>query len=803
MAFKDCILDHVKQGRLTAGQADSLLKKYDNLTEQYIKAGTEMGAADKAAQDIVQVETDTIIQKQRNEIQHALKQKEINDLLDSQDGKINKKVEDLYSKASRRGETTRGTIYSFMNKVSEKIKPDFLELKRDHKTFEAAVRHVLGETAEDADVRELGNVIKQVFDYTHSRYKTSGGILGKIQNYFPQVHRAEAIRKVDKDEWIDFTLERVDKDKMIDAETGQPFTNEKLREVLSNTYDDIVTGGASSLVKRIEAGKGAPKGRSRDVALKRQTSRFIHFKNADSYLEYNTKFGTGEQGLTKAFLSHVDSMSKDIGMLEVLGPKPDSMSRFLDMKMRSEKASSANINWVNAQYRVMRGLGYTDAVDSIWWKMATIPQNIIRSAVMGSASLSALSDPVFLMATSKINGLSSTRAIKNYVKFMSPFKNEVKDLAERAGLIVDTISGSTLSDTRFAGEMLDGKLTRYLAGIVNKLSGLDAMTRATKDGIAIEALSSFGDQIAKKISFDKLDPDFKAMLKRGGIDSKDWDSLLKADIYKPRKGVNVLITNEMRVSNKLDTKTANNVANKVDDLVNDLRQMAANESNLATRAITSGAIFGTAGAGATGSISRATASNLFMLKTFPITVINTHLLPAIRRARVQKKYDHLMMVTVGTTLLGGMVMQLKDMVKGKTPKEMDDHKFWLAALLQGGGLGLFGDFFLQDRSRFGRGIGTEIGGPALGLIDDVLRTTKGNFDRFSDGKDPNFLRDVFRLVKRNTPLSSLWYGRLVLERLLLDNIERMVDPNFDKRVRRMERKMRKESGQRFWWKPGE
>lgn len=155
-------------------------------------------------------------------------------------------------------------------------------------------------------------------------------------------------------------------------------------------------------------------------------------------------------------------------------------------------------------------------------------------------------------------------------------------------------------------------------------------------------------------------------------------------------------------------------------------------------------------------------------------------------------------------------MQLKELAKGKTTRDMSDYHFWQAAFLQGGGMGLFGDFFLGDYSRFDRTPITEALGPGVGLFEDIYSATKGNLDKsaedLSEGrelKDVNPLRDLFRVAKRNVPLGSLWYGRLAVERLILDNLERMTDPNFDRRMRGLERKLTKESGQQFWWAPGE
>ncbi|AUO37547.1 17 domain protein [Escherichia phage YDC107_2] len=45
-----------------------------------------------------------------------------------------------------------------------------------------------------------------------------------------------------------------------------------------------------------------------------------------------------------------------------------------------------------------------------------------------------------------------------------------------------------------------------------------------------------------------------------------------------------------------------------------------------------------------------------------------------------------------------MSQQLNDLASGRNPREMtgeDAAKFWLGALLKGGGLGLYGDFYCQ------------------------------------------------------------------------------------------------------------
>ena len=58
-----------------------------------------------------------------------------------------------------------------------------------------------------------------------------------------------------------------------------------------------------------------------------------------------------------------------------------------------------------------------------------------------------------------------------------------------------------------------------------------------------------------------------------------------------------------------------------------------------------------------------------------------------------------------------------------------------------------------------------------------------------------------RKVESLNPLNT-WATKLVLERYVYDNINKMTDPQWSKRQRSFTRRMRKERGQRQWWKPG-
>tara|TARA_X000001382_G_scaffold17172_2_gene10751 strand:- start:295 stop:837 length:543 start_codon:yes stop_codon:yes gene_type:complete len=148
---------------------------------------------------------------------------------------------------------------------------------------------------------------------------------------------------------------------------------------------------------------------------------------------------------------------------------------------------------------------------------------------------------------------------------------------------------------------------------------------------------------------------------------------------------------------------------------------------------------------------------------------------------------------IGTTLMGGLAIQLKEMARGKDPRPMTDAKFWGAATLQGGGLGIFGDYLASSTSRFGNDLATTAAGPVVGLVGDIGRLAF---------QPDNIGQNSIKFLSRYTPGSSTWYSRLAFERLVLDRLMEMSNSKHRSYFRRKERNARKNYGNQYWWKPG-
>lgn len=152
--------------------------------------------------------------------------------------------------------------------------------------------------------------------------------------------------------------------------------------------------------------------------------------------------------------------------------------------------------------------------------------------------------------------------------------------------------------------------------------------------------------------------------------------------------------------------------------------------------------------------------------------------------------------------MGALALQLKEMSKGRDPRPMTSPEFWGSALMQSGGLGIFGDFLMSDHNRFDGGLAQTIAGPVVGLGEDILKLSIGNVQQAIEGEDTNFASDMVGFAGRYTPGSSLWYTRLALERNILQQLQQMADPKAARKFRNIERKYARDYNQSYWWRPG-
>ena len=72
---------------------------------------------------------------------------------------------------------------------------------------------------------------------------------------------------------------------------------------------------------------------------RRLDHRFLAFKSADDWMAYQTRFGNADP--YKTMLDHINSMSRDIATIKILGPNPDAIHTWAKSMIRKQAAIDA------------------------------------------------------------------------------------------------------------------------------------------------------------------------------------------------------------------------------------------------------------------------------------------------------------------------------------------------------------------------------------------------------------------------------------------------------------------------------
>ncbi len=692
---------------------------------------------------------------------------------------------------------------------------------RNTAQLENIVREARGEATGDASAAALAKTWMDTAEWLRGLFNAAGGTIGKLENWgLPQVHGKAALLARGMQAWIADITPRLDAGRMVHPLTGKPMTAGDLRQSLEWIFRNITTDGAhegeASAVRR---GLGA-------VAGQRADHRFLIFKSADDWLAYNRDYGGGADAFA-AMMEHVRGMARDIAAMEVMGPNPAAMLTYLQDFVRRQAAlkaagdkdaifaqssrsgrqlelggtwastvdpndyARAMIKLSQDMYDLQRGVAGA-VVNERVAAVFGAARNLNVGSKLGSATLSAVTDVGFQQQARAFAGLP---VLKTWGDYLVQFKTDNRREAAAAGIIVDTALHVLHREARWAGGMDGPAWSQYLADRTIAWSGLSAFTQAGRNGFGLAFMATLRSHAGD--GFDQLPDKLRRTMQRYGITADDWDAaravpghehfLRPIDIVRSHAGTAL---DGRRVGERL-------------------LEMILMESEYA---VPQGTL--RAQAAAYGGLKRGTIRDEFWRSAgqFKMFGISVAMLQAQRIANeaiedgMWRGAGYAASLLIVTTLYGALAMQLKEITKGRDPRPMTgEHawKFWGGAMLQGGGLGIYGDFLASETNRMGGGLARTVGGPTLDVAASLLSLSSGNVAQAIRGEKTNTGRELVRFLGQNTPGGSLWYLRAAYERVVLDRLHRAADPEAYQAMRRQILKQRKDYGQEFWWAPGE
>lgn len=710
--------------------------------------------------------------------------------------------------------TIKGEAHAAFAAGIEALRPKMLGLKRETTRELDVIGALYGDASATPEGRLVAKAWSDVAESLRGQFNRAGGAIPERKNWRmpnPTLDRAK-VAAVSRPEWIARMRELNARGDVLDFATGRPLDDAGFDKVMGRIHDSAVAGW-------VEGPPSAAQRGAEMLANTRRDARVLVLKDAESWLAFAREFGMHD-GVFDTLMSHIAGMSEDIAMLRTLGPNPEGLKRYIlslfDNELKTGtvtapegadaaaqkaalKQNRAHENRLNRQRAAFETTwahvtGKADVpVDTHLAHLSGDMRSWLVASQMGSAIISSISDQATLAMAARFNGLPVMGVIGRAIRDLGASGSEIH--AAQHGLVADSIAASMHGVDRFAGETIRAGRLGQLAGSVVRASGLRRWTAVLRDAFGLETMALHARESGK--AFAELEPQMRESLGRYGIDAGDWEVIRATPLHEDRPKAFLLRPMDVRAQGG---EQAGKAADKLKRLIDTEMDYAVLESDPMTRAM----LYGQARPGSVeGEVRRAFG----LYKAFPITFITMHFARAMARGWDGSRLGHAAISFSAMWALGLVAMQAKQIANGKDPYSLDPttgkgQRAYVSALLQGGGLGIFGDFLGQDMSRNGTSLAATFAGAQFGAAEKTVRFVLGNLQRAGKGEETHFAGDALYLGSGLLPGSSLWYGRLAFQRAVVDQLAVMIDPRAPDRFRRMEDLAQRDWGQRFWFRPG-
>lgn len=682
----------------------------------------------------------------------------------------------------------------------EASNPKWFGLLENKEGVRAIIKEIFGEST---GVKEAADGAKQwheVATLLKERFNRSGGDIGDLEDWgLPHHHSQSAVAKAGRDAWVQDLLPMLDRDHYYNPD-GTRMDAAQLTEFLGHAWTTIATGGANKVEPGKFSGGGARANRGSE-------SRQVHFKDADSYIAYQEKYG--ERSLYEVLIGHIENVSKDVALVETFGPNPDHAFRFFrDKLLRDAKLADPiqtgkldeRATKTDALYNIVAGKSQPVASEFLAKSFDTL-RNWLVAARLGSSVITSFSDDATLHLTSKLNNLPAMQTLANELATLNPANKMEERLAQRAGLGLRTLVSSL---NRFGQGPMRSGFSKSLAGATLRASGLNALTEARRRAFGVTMMGSIGSVAKEHGSLKDIDPtDYKVLLSKGVIETdfqvwkkaqlEDWgdgnDTMLTPEaIYRIPDAQLMPLGNPIRLREQAATKLLGAILEETD--------VAVIEPGAKERVIT--------GAGLQrGTWKGELTRSFFLFKSFPLAMIARHWERGMSLPNAGGRAAYLGALLAATTVLGMASMQVNEVLSGRDPKNLNPFgkggtRNWIQALLKGGSLGIYGDFLFSEATQHGQSPIASLTGPVFGLVESAFNLTQGNAMQFARGEDTHLGAEVVKFAKGNTPAQSLWYAKAAFDHLIWNQLAEYFSPGY---LAKLRQRSEREFGQKYYWSP--
>ncbi|MBX9697876.1 MAG: hypothetical protein K2X74_00510 [Acetobacteraceae bacterium] len=635
----------------------------------------------------------------------------------------------------------------------------------------------------NGDASKVARIFADSAEMSRLDLNRLGANIGKLDGWAgAQVHDGDRIGRAGRDAWISAVMPRLDL-----ARTFPDLADEgAIRKALGRVWDSIVFQR-----ERGEAPDPAGTGfrGPLNVARALERHRVLHFRGPDEWLAYSRDFGHGH--IFDGMVAHQSRAALNASQMQVLGPNPgavlqsvlDGLRRRVDAddgiapeKKAGVKAALSDEagTSIGSAFRIASGAAMIPASRT----MAEIGGGIRAwqsLSKLGGAVISSISDLTTAIVNLRFNGMTFGEAAGGQIGgvLQGRGRGEQRELAYLLGEGFDGIIGH-LTSPYVAADSAPGAMQSALTTFF-RWSGLTWWTDANRAAAARVLSAHLGRQAAR--GFDELDARLQNVLRQHDIHAAQWDAIRTA-------GLREIEGRAYIVPEGIGDDAAELALRRY---FADEAQSAVLEADAMTQRFT------TAGT-SRGTLVGEALRTVMQFKAFPIAFTGRALGRAWQGGEGGGNAGaaHIGTLIAGLTILGYAAMTAKDAIRGYEPREVLDEQgnprfaTILAAIVQGGGAGIYGDFLFGEVSRSGNSALENVAGP---FLSDTARLIN-LLAKARDGEAK--AGEALTAALSSTPFANLWYARPAVDWLALNELRETLSPGW---LARQDQRRRAQFGQ--------
>lgn len=667
------------------------------------------------------------------------------------------------------------------------------------------------------EAQTIAKIIDEHGEHARVESNKVGSDIGKLPGYLMrQSHDQYKIRAVPYEVW------RKQMDGLDFTRSFPGLTPEKVETALRGMHTDFAAGVHVKFGSDVSMGMVG----SKNIGKSLSHTRTLHWSSADAAFEYNQKFGSGS--VAEGVTAGLRNMASSTALMKIFGPNAEAT---LDNVIQHFKEKLHDAGDPAALEKFSEKAAWIK--DRLWPNItgdANIPHSQLgakisagvralqRMSKLGGALLSAPSDIAFYASEVRYQGGNMLSGVVEAIGglFHGKYTPEMRGILADIGVALDSqISSVAMGAARIdANDVLPGVWAKAQQ-LFFKANGLQWWTDSLRTTFSLMS----AHRLARSASgdWDSLGSGMQRTFGLFGIDSGKWDimrqgTLKEADgrTYLTPEGVQRLGDEPFAayLTAKGTEPTAGRIAALRGELVDQFRTYYADRASYAViepDAKTRAYMYGSTRPGTWGGEA---LRHIMLFKSFTASVIQkplsreiygrgeqTELLKALRNGNGE--ILGLANLLVWSTVLGYGSMALKDLAKGKVPRDVteDPVKVMTAAMLQGGALGIYGDFlFGEFKNRFGGSAVDTFAGPTVSLVNELMGAIgEAKEGTFEAGK-------MLRTVVNNTPYVNMFYTKALMDYAFMYQASESMSPGY---LRRMERRALEEKNQTYLFPPSQ